>query len=354
MQSLLLRLLLLPFSLLYGSGVWIRDWLYARGLLNSVSFSLPVISVGNLSVGGTGKTPQIEYLIRLLKPYLPVGTLSRGYKRKTRGFLEVFPELSASQTGDEPLQFKRKFPDIAVAVAESRVLGIPELVKRHPDLKVILLDDAFQHRSVKPGLNILLTEYSRPYTRDFLLPSGRLREMPSAAARADLILVTKCPSDLTREQATALIKELKPLPRQKVFFSHYRYRAPYFLFNLNYTIALSRDWDVMLISAIANEDYLMRYLSPRVGHIYTETFEDHHFFTPYEIARLKEKFDNIEGKQKFILTTEKDAMRLLEHRNYLMEKKIPVFVLPVEVEFLFGQGEAFDEEIKRFLLDFKS
>ncbi len=353
MQNALVRILLLPFSLLYGLGVWIRDLLYERGILNSVSFSLPVISVGNLSVGGTGKTPHIEYLIRLLKPYLPVSTLSRGYKRKTRGFLEVQLQHSATQTGDEPLQFKRKFPDIAVAVAESRVLGIPELLKRHPELKVILLDDAFQHRSVKPGLNILLTEYSRPYTRDFLLPSGRLREMPSAAGRADIIIVTKCPPNLTRTQADALLEELKPKPRQKVFFSHYQYRAPYYLFNPDYTTGLPTDWDVMLISAIANEDYLMQYLRPLVGYIYSETFEDHHFFTPYEVARFKEKFDNIEGSKKFILTTEKDAMRLLEHRDYLLKNKLPVFVLPVEVEFLFGEGEAFDEEVKRFLLEFE-
>ncbi len=352
-QNALLKILLSPLALLYGLGVWLRDFFYRRGLLQEVSFSIPVISIGNLSVGGTGKTPHIEYLVRLLKPYLQVGTLSRGYKRKTRGFLEVQPDHEAEDVGDEPLQFKRKFPDLAVAVAESRVLGIPELLKRHADLQVILLDDAFQHRSVKPGLNILLTEYSRPYTRDFLLPVGRLREMPAAAKRADVIVVTKCPANLRKEDAEAMISELNPLPHQQIFFSHYRYRAPYYLFDVNYTTGLPTDWDVLLITAIANEEYLLSYLAPHVGNIYTETFEDHHHFTPYEIARIRQKFEHLPGDKKFILTTEKDAMRLLKHRAYLLQERLPVFVLPVEVEFLFDGSSAFDEIVKRFLLDFK-
>ncbi len=351
-QNALIKILLFPFALLYAAGVWLRDFFYRRGLLQSVSFSIPVISIGNLSVGGTGKTPHIEYLIRLLNPYLDVGTLSRGYKRKTRGFLEVRIAHEAEDTGDEPLQFKRKFPDIVVAVAENRVLGIPEMLKRRPDLQVILLDDAFQHRGVKPGLSILLTEYSRPYTRDQLLPVGRLREMPSAAERADIIIVSKCPASLDRDQADQLLRELNPLARQRVFFSHYRYKPPYYLFNPAYTIGLPIDWAVLLLTAIAHEDYLLSYLSPHVRNIYTETYADHHFFTPFEMAQIKKKFDKLPEQKKFILTTEKDATRLYRHRAFLLKERLPVFVLPVEVEFLFGQGPVFDEEIKRFLLEF--
>ncbi len=351
-QNALIKILLFPFALLYGAGVWLRDLLYRQGLLQSVSFSIPIISIGNLSVGGTGKTPHIEYLIRLLQPYLAIGTLSRGYKRKTRGFLEVRPTHEAEDSGDEPLQFKRKFPEIMVAVAENRVLGIPEMLKRRPDLQVILLDDAFQHRAVKPGLNILLTAYDQPYTRDLLLPAGRLREMPSAAERADIIIVSKCPATLKRQDAEQLRKELNPLARQRVFFSHYRYKPPYYLFNPNYTTGLPTDWSVLLLTAIANESYLIDYLSPHVGNIYTETFADHHFFTPFEMAQIKNKFDRLPERKKFILTTEKDATRLYKHRDFLLRERLPVFVLPVEVEFLFGEGPVFDEEIKRFLLEF--
>ncbi len=176
LQSTLVKILLAPFSLLYGVGVSLRNYFYRQGILKAVDFDLPVISVGNLSVGGAGKSPHIEYLIRLLKDYINVATLSRGYKRKSKGFLIVQPQQSVEQAGDEPLQFRRKFHDILVAVAESRTFAIPQILMKEPHTQVILLDDAFQHRSITPGLNILVTEYSHPFTRDYLLPSGRLRE----------------------------------------------------------------------------------------------------------------------------------------------------------------------------------
>ena len=207
-QETLAKILLFPFSLLYGFGVNMRNFFYQTKMLRSVSFDVPVISVGNLSVGGAGKTPHIEYLIELLRPYLHVATLSRGYKRKTEGFIAVLPEHSAIQVGDEPLQYKRKYQDVFVTVSENRAFGIPKLMMQKPDTQVILLDDAFQHRAVKPGLNILLTEYSNLYTRDFLLPMGRLREWSGAAKRADTIVVTKCPFSLTAEDKQQIIKEL--------------------------------------------------------------------------------------------------------------------------------------------------
>ena len=193
------RVLLAPLTVLYGLGVSLRSLFYTSGVLKHTTFSLPIISVGNLSVGGAGKTPHVEYLVQLLKDYVHVATLSRGYKRKTKGFLLVHPHQSATQVGDEPLQYKRKYPDVTVAVGENRSLAIPEMLQHAPQTQVILLDDAFQHIAIRPSLNILLTEHGQLFTDDFLLPSGRLREWRSAYERADTIIVSKCPPDLPEE-----------------------------------------------------------------------------------------------------------------------------------------------------------
>ncbi|RME96755.1 MAG: tetraacyldisaccharide 4'-kinase, partial [Bacteroidetes bacterium] len=237
-QRHLFRILLAPFSLLYGLAVSLRNAFYRAGLLKSMRFSVPVISVGNLSVGGAGKTPHIEYLIRLLREHIQVATLSRGYSRKTRGFLTVERQHNAEQVGDEPLQFKRKFPDIGVYVAEDRAFAIPQIMAAQPDTQLILLDDAFQHRAVLPGLNILLTEYDNLFTRDYLLPAGRLREWRSAYERADVIVVSKCPPDLTQTDARRIRVEINPLPHQKIFFSYYAYQVPYYQFNPRYRLKL--------------------------------------------------------------------------------------------------------------------
>ncbi len=349
----LARALLLPFSLLYGLGVSLTDFFYRQGLLKGVRFNLPVIGVGNLTVGGAGKTPHIEYLLRLLIKHLDVAVLSRGYGRKTKGFRYVSTRDSAETVGDEPLQFKRKFPEAVVVVVEDRALGIPEMLKSHPEVELVLLDDAFQHRSVKPGLNILLTEYSHPFTRDFLLPAGRLREWPGAYRRADVLIVSKCPPDLSREQAETLLAELQPLPHQKVFFSRYRYGRPYYLLDRRYTTLLENDWEVLLVSAIARTEYLLDFLQTQVAEVKSLEFEDHHYFSRYDVAQIKRHFDHLESPKKIILTTEKDAMRLELHRSYLPKNRLPVFVLPIRVEFLFGQGPEFDELVRQFLLEFK-
>jgi tetraacyldisaccharide 4'-kinase len=353
-QRLLFQILLSPLSLLYGLGVSIRNWLYSQGLLKGVEFSVPIISVGNLSVGGAGKTPHIEYLIRLLKDYLDVATLSRGYGRKTKGYLQVHNQMSAEQVGDEPLQFKRKFPDIFAAVCESRTFAVPKMLMEQPGIQTILLDDAFQHRSVKPGLNILLTEFSNPFTRDFLLPSGRLREWRSAYRRADIIIVSKCPAEMSPESREQLLKEIKPLPHQVVYFSYYRYGSPYYVLNPNYKIALNPEMEALLISAIANTDYLLGYLQEKTKAVQAMEYEDHHFFSKYDVGQLKASFERMEAAQKIILTTEKDAVRLELHRDFLLEHRLPIFALPVEVAFHFGQGGEFDEAIRQFLLNFKA
>jgi tetraacyldisaccharide 4'-kinase len=352
-QQKLVQILLAPFSLLYGLGVSLRNGLYERGLLKGVSFNLPVISIGNLSVGGAGKTPHIEYLIRLLKDYIDVATLSRGYRRKTKGYLEVQPQMDAEQVGDEPLQYKRKFPDIVVTVSESRTFAIPKIVMEHENVRAVLLDDAFQHRSVEPGLNILLTEYSHPFTRDYLLPSGRLREWRSAYERADIIIVSKCPPVLEEAERQRLQEEINPLPHQKLYFSYYDYGQPYFILNSRYRLELRPDMDIMLISAIARTDYLLQYLETKVGDIRAMEYADHHYFSKYDIGQLKANFDRMENNKKAILTTEKDAMRLQLHHPYIKDNQLPVFALPVQVRFHFSEGEQFDEDIQQFLLNFK-
>ncbi|MEL7020924.1 MAG: tetraacyldisaccharide 4'-kinase, partial [Bacteroidota bacterium] len=310
--------------------------------------------VGNLTVGGAGKTPHIEYLIRFLNDYLKLSTVSRGYKRKTKGFLTVHPNNTAAQVGDEPLQFKRKFPDALVTVSESRTFAIPEIMKMAPDTQVVLLDDAFQHRAVQPGHNILLTEFDHLFTRDYLLPSGRLREWRSAYRRADVMIVSKCPPQLTPQQRADTLQELQPYPHQKVFFSYYDYHTPYFMLNSRYRAPLKSDWDVLLICAIARTDYLVDYLQENVNSVRVMEFEDHHEFTNYDIAQLKANFERMDSKKKIILTTEKDAMRLEQHRNYLVENQMPIFALPIEVKFHDDDRAGFESNIQNFLYNFKA
>ncbi|MCB9282487.1 MAG: tetraacyldisaccharide 4'-kinase [Lewinellaceae bacterium] len=352
-QSLLIKILLAPFSLLYGLGVSIRNAFYRWGVLKDVEFSVPVISVGNLSVGGTGKTPHIEYLVRLLKDYIHVATLSRGYLRKTKGFLPIKPNHNAEEAGDEPLMFKRKFPDVFVSVAESRTFGILEILKYFPNAQAILLDDAFQHLSVKPGLNILLTNYRHPFTRDYLLPSGRLREWRSSYHRADIMIVSKCPPEMSPEEKEQLAKELAPLPHQRLFFSYFEYGSPYSIYDGRQRLALDGNHHVLLLSAIAGTEYLTEYLEERTASLYSLEFEDHHYFSNYDISRLKEIFDNMEAENKIILTTEKDAVRLELHRDFLLETRMPIFVLPLRVAFHFGEGPLFDQTVRDFLLNFR-
>ncbi len=352
-QSFLVKILLAPFSLLYGMGVTIHGFLYKTGLRKGFNFDLPVISVGNLTIGGAGKSPHIEYLIRILQPYINVATLSRGYKRSTKGFRIVKPTDDATLVGDEPLQFIRKFPEIIVAVGENRIFSIPEIIKNAPDTDVILLDDAFQNRAVNPLINILLTEYSRPFTKDFLLPSGRLREWRSGSQRADIVIVSKCPPILEKEDKDKIEKSLDLFPRQKIFFSYYKYLQPYFLLNPVERVVMENDMQILLICAIAKTDYLLDHLTQEVESVTSLEFEDHRYFTTRDLMKLKATFDAMTTEKKIIMTTEKDAMRLELHRDFLIEHKMPIFVLPVEVEFHFNESNDFNQLIKDRLLEFK-
>jgi tetraacyldisaccharide 4'-kinase len=348
----ILKVLLLPFSLLYGIVVGIRNFFYKEGILKSVKFSVPVISIGNLSVGGTGKTPHVAYLIAMLQQYVQVAIMSRGYKRKTRGFRMVGYKDTIEESGDEPLLLKYKFPHLPVSVSEDRALGIPKLLGQSGQTQVIILDDAFQHRSVDPELCILLTDYSKLFTRDWLLPSGRLREWPSAYKRSDLIVVTKCPDHMTSSEADAIIEEIQPGSRP-VFFSRYVYGNPYFILNYRYVVRFEKSVKVILMSAIAGTDYLLDYLDPLVDEVFNLEFEDHHNFSEREIMQIVKMYENLEAEKKVVICTEKDAVRLVKHKELIKENKLPIFVLPIAVEFLFDKKESFDNEVKRRLLDFK-
>lgn len=352
-DNIFLKILLFPFSLLYGAIIGVRELLYKTELLKGVSFDIPVISVGNLSVGGTGKTPHIEYLVRFLSPYLHIGTLSRGYKRKTSGYRLVNEFDSSLEAGDEPLQIKRKFNDILVAVSENRVFAIPKMLMDKPELQTVLLDDAFQHRQIIPGLNILLTDFSKPFFKDFLLPVGTLREFPESYKRADVIIITKCPQDLNEDNAQQFVKSLRPYAYQKIFFTKYSYQKPYFWFNPSFTYKLKEDTDVLLVSAIANSDYLVEYLRKTVNNIEMLEFRDHHYFKEEDMQALLSLFKTMKSENKIILTTEKDAGRLELFRSFFIENQLPLAVLPIQVDFCLGQESAFQDHIKEFLLGFK-
>ena len=349
-----LKLLLLPLALLYGLGVAIRNGLYSIGLLRGVSFSIPVISVGNLTVGGTGKTPHTEYLIRLLHEYLLLAVVSRGYKRKTTGYLEVATYHDASQTGDEPLQFKRKFPHIPVGVAESRSFAIPQIIRTYPATQVILLDDGYQHREIVPGLNILLTEYNRLYTEDWLLPVGRLREWRSEASRADYIVITKCPETLSAEEMDSIRKEVRKKEDQKVFFSWYRYGNPYKMYGSGERLVLNSELDVLLVVAIAGTEYLLEYVDGQSGDVRMLAYNDHHPFSTTDISDIERHYAHMSpDRERIILTTEKDAMRLDGHRKLLQQSSLPIYILPVAVQFIDDTPETFDLAVKDWLLTFK-
>jgi tetraacyldisaccharide 4'-kinase len=340
--------------MLYGLGVSIHRFLYLTEIIKPIKFSLPILSIGNLSVGGSGKTPHVEYLVNYLKNYIGVGVLSRGYNRKSTGFIWVEPYLSSDKVGDEPLQIKNKFPEVSVAVCESRVSGVSEMVGINPALQVIILDDAFQHRAIKPELDIILTTYQQPFFDDFLLPVGRLREWRNAYKRADVLIVSKCPEKITKEERQNFLRRINPLPHQKVYFSSFKYGIPYHLFQPEIKWSTHPFPSVLLITAIASISYLEDYLRPRTAFLVHQVHEDHHYFTHYEMSQLRKKLDNMEGSQKIILTTEKDATRMWLHKDFIEREQLPIFVLPVAVVFHGDDGNLFNEQIKQCLLDFQS
>ncbi|MEP7081117.1 MAG: tetraacyldisaccharide 4'-kinase [Ginsengibacter sp.] len=343
------RYILFPFSLLYGLVIWVRNFLFDKKYITSTSFNLPIICIGNLAIGGTGKTPMTEYLVRLLKDKFQVGVVSRGYKRKTRGYILATETTTAVDIGDEPLQIHNKFPDIAVAVSEERVVGVPQLLHDRPQTEVIILDDAFQHRQVRAGLNILLTEYNDLYTRDILLPAGDLRDLKSSSRRADIIIVTKCKSYLNEKERQKIAKEIRPLPHQQVYFTKIDYSIPFHLFSGEEKM-LTQQNAVLLVCAIANPRPLKEMLTSFVSYYDELSFRDHHIFNTDDLNEIIKQFKKIDNPNKIILTTEKDAVRLKKFENEL--SSYPIYVLPMSHKFLFEEEDKFHQQVFDFIKEY--
>ena len=344
------RYLLFPFSLIYGGVLWLRNWIFDKNILKSASFNFPIICLGNIAVGGTGKTPMTEYLIRLLQSNFKTATLSRGYKRKTKGFAIADATTTALEIGDEPMQFHNKFPDVTVAVGEERLVAIPQLLHDKADTEVIILDDAFQHRMVKAGLNIVLTAYNNLYTRDLILPSGDLRDVKASMKRAHIIVVTKCKAGLTLQEKESIIKEIDPLPHQAVFFTEIVYATPYHLFNQQ-PAAITAATNILLICGIANPRPLKDYLEQKMHTYDMLRYPDHHIFNIDDLADIKKQFAKMSGTDKVIITTEKDAVRMVKFEEDL--KDFPVYVLPIEHAFLFNEAEKFNALVLAFIRSFQ-
>lgn len=327
-----------PLAVLFNVITSVRNRLYDLGLKPSVQFDIPVISVGNLAVGGTAKTPMIEHLIRLLSPTLRIATLSRGYKRSTRGFRMAQLTDSAFTIGDEPYQLFKKFGDkILVAVGEERVLAIPQMINANPGLQVILLDDAFQHRSVKPIFRILLTDHKTPFYNDFLLPAGRLREARKNASRADVIVVSKCPMNMTEDEMLEVEVCIRKYSNKPVFFSSTHYAE---MEAINGSFPLMAD-QVVLVSGIADASSLHAYITANHKLVKHFDFADHHRYTAYD---LKQIVSMAQRHHAAVITTEKDAVKILDPKLKPFLSEVPFFYLPIEVEFLKNRQD-FDEMV---------
>lgn len=347
-----LRIILLPFALVYWVITTLRNLLFDLHILPSADFKIPLIVVGNLSVGGTGKTPHVEYLIRLLKPKFSVATLSRGYGRETKGYRLADINDGTAEIGDEPMQYFCKFPDIIVGVDESRKNGILQLLKLQPVPAVILLDDAYQHRWVKPGYSIVLTDYQHLYADDYLLPSGRLREPRSGANRADMIIVTKTPNVLSPFVRRDIIEKLKPRAHQKLLFSYIRYGEWVQFGSGSKLVPLPRRVNtILLVTGIANPSALEEYLRKSCEELVTMTFSDHHIYDEEDMEDISITFENIISRNKLIITTEKDSMRLVNPRYNDWINRMPWYYIPMEVEFHGSDKELFTNIILTYVTE---
>ncbi len=344
---------LLPLSWLYGIAVSIRNALFDMGVLKSHRFRIPIIGVGNITSGGTGKTPHVEYIIRLLHKKYHVATLSRGYKRKSKGYVLADINTPMKDIGDEPWQLRQKFRDIYVAVDSDRVRGITNLCKskRTKDVEVVLLDDSYQHRYVEPGMNILLVDYHRLISKDFLLPAGRLREPTEGKNRAHVVVVTKCPPDITQMDFRIVQKDLDLRPYQKLYFSTMRYDSLQGLFvnKERHLETLGPQESVFLITAIAVPEQIQQDLGRYTSQLTTLSFPDHHFFTSEDFRQINARFKAL-PKPRIAITTEKDTTRLLAHPKKLGKELCQsLYVLPVRVEFLKGEADNFDKRIIKYV-----
>ncbi|MEZ5106511.1 MAG: tetraacyldisaccharide 4'-kinase [Draconibacterium sp.] len=355
----MIKILLYPLSWLYGTVVYIRNRMYDLNLLKSTEFDVPVISIGNITVGGTGKTPHVEYLVQLLKDKFEVATLSRGYKRKTTGYLEIQPGSTSEEAGDEPLQIKNHFPEITVSVCEKRVEGVEKLLRAEneklPD--VVILDDAFQHRRITPGINILLIDYNRPVKEDHLLPLGRLREGVSQMRRANIIVFTKCPDEVTPIMRRILQKDVGLLPYQSLFFSTLEYGKLKPVFSakrLDKTFYTDKTHSILIVTGIASPKLFHDYMKKFSSHTKILSFPDHHYYSEADIQQIEQNLESLPGINKIIVTTEKDSMRLKDKENLPETIKNSLYLLPAKVNFPDAESREFNKKILNYVGENKS
>jgi tetraacyldisaccharide 4'-kinase len=342
-----LRLLLLPFAFLYGAIVEIIKYFYRVGWLTSKRCEKAVIVVGNLSTGGTGKTPHTEYIINYLWKFHKIAVLSRGYGRKSKGFRAVLTTDEAEKSGDEPLQMAKKFTEVPFFVSEKRLDGIDKILKSKPETQLLILDDAMQHWPLRGDSYIMLTTWQKPFFEDFPLPAGNLREFRYAYKRANIIIVSKCPIDISEQQKEAFLRKLKPLPTQKVFFSYFNYGNPYLFDKPDQTIALEHleSRKILLITGIANPEVMEAELIRQGARLLKIRYADHHRFNSSDMKLILEKWKEISSKSEncILMTSEKDATRLSE----LIPENLPLYVLPVKVDFAFNKAP----ELQRALVE---
>ena len=345
---------LFPLAVLFGIIVRIRHSLFNSGVLKSVTFDVPIICIGNITVGGTGKTPQVEYLLELLSEKFKVAVLSRGYKRKTKGFIEAKKRITPEEIGDEPYQIRKKFDNIKLAVCEKRVVGVTKLLEKHKNLQAIVLDDAFQHRHINPGVNILLIDYHRPVFKDYFLPYGNLRDSKSQIKRAQIVIVTKVPHDIKPIEKRIWINQLGLFPYQYLFFSSYEYGdlVPVFGRKKKHSdIQFLKDSKakVLLLTGIANPKPLYDYLLSKQIDTQLIKYPDHYNYTLEEIKRIKNKFNEIKTGKKIIITTEKDAVKLQQIKDFPRTLKEKIYYLPIKVNILDSQKSVFDKLIVNYV-----
>ena len=355
----MVKFLLYPFSLLYGFVVYFRNRLYDLGILKSKEFDVPVISIGNITVGGTGKTPHVEYLVGLLKDNFRVATLSRGYKRKTRGYMEVETNTPFTDVGDEPLQIKSKFPGITVSVCENRVKGAEKLLhdddETTPD--VIILDDAYQHRRISAGINILLIDYNRQIKQDMLLPAGRLREGAGQMRRANIIIFTKCSAEITPIMRRILQKEVHLRPYQELFFTTFEYDKIKPVFSgseLQDAFYKKHAYAILIVTGIAFPRLIPEHLKQFANETEVLNFPDHHHYSAADITKIISRFDALGKEKKIIITTEKDAVRFRGMEGLDEQFKEALYYLPVKVRFLDKEGKSFNKKILNYVGENKS
>lgn len=341
--------LLLPISVLYGVLMWVRNLFFEWGLLIQKSHSVKVISVGNLSMGGTGKTPHVEFIVNFLKDQYKIATLSRGYGRKTKGFILANEDSDSHDIGDEPLQYYQKFDNVLIGVCESRNNGAKELVKVKPDLQCIVLDDAFQHRYIKRDINIMLTDYHALFYKDYVVPSGRLREFRAGYKRADIIIVTKTPVVLSPFTKRRIEEEMKIKPYQKLLFSKIEYDG-FVDIKSNQKKKPDRASTIVLFTGIANSYPLQDYLKKFCNELVVLTFPDHHDFSQRDISIIDKTYKDQFTSNKILVTTEKDAQRLQvsEMKGVLMEH--PLFYIPIHIVFHNGDEETLKQSIKNIFI----